>query len=585
VTIIKLDDRTIDKIAAGEVVERPASIIKELVENALDAGASFVEVELEDGGKRSIRIKDNGSGITKDDLPLAVMRHATSKIRSEDDLFSIQTMGFRGEALASIAAVSKFQISSQREEGGCRLVGSGGEFGPLQDWHGHRGTVVEVRDLFFNIPARRAFLKSSSAEFGACLELLQALALAHIACGFILVHNGKRVLECLPAKDLRSRCLQIYGSDISDRLLDVQRRGSYASVSGLISPPGLSYATSKHMFFYLNRRWLRDKTLRYGIVRGYHSHLLRSRYPLVILNIESDPSLVDVNVHPAKTEVRWQYATEVQSLVALAVREVLQSAAWAAPLGDSSFLSTASPVVEKQKSPTVSNESFASTVFNRAPPRSYHQSSSVQSSVVTAPMPVSVPKSPAPIRWTELDYIGVFRRCYLLFEGEAGLLAVDQHAFHERILYEQFLQNQSLLNQSQPLAIPELVSLNPDHHGRLLSMLEQKHPALGGFKLTPIDDRSVEVTAVPSMLKHRSIDDLLTAVASGVGVDTATLGHDVLSTLACHAAVRAGEELADDDRNLLISAASSVDFYHNCPHGRPVFRWWSAHQVASWFDR
>ncbi|HET9237390.1 MAG TPA: DNA mismatch repair endonuclease MutL [Oligoflexus sp.] len=779
-----LDDELINKIAAGEVVERPASVVKELVENAIDAGATHVKVILKDGGRQLIQVQDDGSGMHPEDAVLAVRRHTTSKLQAADDLFSVKTMGFRGEALASIASVSRFTLQTQsRDFPGHRVHIEDGKQTD-SPWQGSPGTCMTVADLFYNVPARRAFLKTAAAEFAACHEYMQALALSLPTVGYTLLHNDREVFAVSPAlkteghlrgeASMRARAAALIGAEDTGRLIYLQRPDRHAHVEALISPPGLDKGTARHCFTFVNGRWVRDKLLRFALQRGYHSHLMKGKFPIALLYVTIDPALVDVNVHPAKAELRFQYAQEVQNALVQAIREALREGSWAsanppvrtvdsppvvapddfdislpqetteevkrtvmrfdaepaapvktrvqpslnfdsesapvrsgatsalsrpaapmesrssspssAPLSRSpggasatrsSGLPSASPQPDKKfsagstgvssrpgsaESPAASRLNSVEAPYDAAVSRSgstetvtgsksSSSSQATQAQAQAAPAagssrsslpaqadsadalrsPTQVDSSkteamssptrsaddsgrllrsvvndktisakplsavgalkaasvPSPdgqttIPWSELQYIGPFARCFLLFEYQQQMLAIDQHAFHERVLYERLVENPDILRRTQPLLMPEVLVFSPTETERLVHMKDALDAL--GIQIQGVSDTEIEVTAVPSLLVNKDLNSLLAAILGGR--DKATeLAHDVLATMACHAAVRAGEELPEPELKALLREAESVDFYHNCPHGRRVFRWWKLAQVASWFDR
>ncbi|MES2744398.1 MAG: DNA mismatch repair endonuclease MutL, partial [Bdellovibrionota bacterium] len=351
-----LDDELINKIAAGEVVERPASVVKELVENAIDAGAQHIRVSLKDGGRQLIEVSDDGGGLSPEDAVLALKRHTTSKLRTADDLFAVSTMGFRGEALASISSVSRFTLQSMSRDlaEGIRVHHEDGRT-TNTPWQGTFGTSVTVKDLFYNVPARKTFMKTSAAEFAVCHEYIQALALAMPERGFRLLHNDKEMFSVgpLPVAEgwargeqaLRLRAQAILGEEITGKLVYVQHVDRHAKVEGLISPPGVDKASAKHIFTFVNHRWVKDKVLRNGVLRGYHSHILRGKFPVALMYLDVEASLLDVNVHPAKTELRFQYGSEVASAVAMAIRDGLRQGAWssASPNPSAAFSASYSP--------------------------------------------------------------------------------------------------------------------------------------------------------------------------------------------------------------------------------------------------
>jgi DNA mismatch repair protein MutL len=604
-----LADDVINKIAAGEVVERPASVVKELVENALDAGARSIQVELEDGGRKAIAISDDGCGMDEGDALLALKRHATSKIRSVDDLYAAATMGFRGEALASIASVSRLTLTTRERDAatGIRIEASGSDTPQVQRGvAAATGTALACRDLFYNVPARQKFMKSTASELGAVTEFFDAAVLCWPDVRLRLLHNGKEIIASAAAPRetsvcgigetaLRARAAAVFGDEVASKLVYVSEADSHAAVEGLVSPPGLEKATSKSMFTFVNGRWVKDKVLRYAVQRGYHSHLLRGKYPVVALHITVDPSVVDVNVHPAKTEVRFQYGSEVQSVIVRAIMKALRQADWAQPSGmGRGFLPVGSLRVgmtdrHSEAEPKNPLPAFAEPK-NPLPAFAEPKNPLPAFAEPKNPLPAfAEPKNPEPVAaaipWADLAWIGSVGRCYLMFTDGERLLAVDQHAWHERIIFERLSRDRALLHQSQALMIPESIELPAGH----CEALQAGHDTLArnGFDLEFTGDTSIEVRAVPAILAHRDPQEMLAAIAeTGFGGEvTAEIGQDLLATFACHSAVRAGEELGPDELRRLLREASEVDFQHNCPHGRRVFRWWESSQIARWFDR
>jgi DNA mismatch repair protein MutL len=651
--IIKLlPEHVISQIAAGEVVERPASVVKELVENALDAGATEIRVELEDGGKKRISVIDNGHGMSSGDAVRALQRHATSKISSIDDLFATSSLGFRGEALAATAAVARLVLTTRRmeDETATRVNACGGAAPEVTSVNAMHGTTVTVTELFSEVPARRNFLKSSSAEAAATLELMQALSLARPRVKFTLIHNGKEQLTALPwtggdefEAALRLRAAAVFGEETALSLIFVEKKSAWAHVRALVSPPGIERSSGRDMFLFVNGRHVRDKVVRFGVLRGYHSHLLRGKFPVVALHLEMDPGLVDINVHPAKTEVRFQYASELQGTIALAIREGLRRADWASSSSADATGHTADPSAEHFTPPPytgLATSTIASPwtvkegvqdrpVIMKSPkgvdfgarsswdmPRKFSPPSpaaslfnefdsvSATSVSATSVAATSVAQSSGVFRdsslaqtaaaetrevvpWAELQWVGEFARCYQMFSCGDRLLVLDQHAFHERIIYERIVKDTSLLARVQPLLVPETVELSAVECETLVSRAADLKRC--GFTLSFPAATTVEVTAVPALLASRDIVSVLTHLAHPDGSHAedgvAGLAHDILSTIACHAAVRSGESLGEPERKQLLREAAEVDFYHNCPHGRRVFRWWSLGEVARWFDR
>lgn len=645
-----LDDNLINKIAAGEVVERPASVVKELVENSLDAGATRITVELTEGGRKRILISDNGAGMDRDDAILALRRHATSKIRKDEDLFNLHTMGFRGEALASIASVSRFTLMTcqQGAEEGVRVVSEGGLEPDISSWQSNGGTTIIVDDLFFNVPVRGKFLKTASTEYGNVLELMQSLALAWPQVDFTLVHNGREQLRATAVpvsagnldstptdasptsilrgeSELRTRFSQLFKSDAKLPMIYTSCDGPYGQMTALLSAPGVEKATGRDIYIFVNGRFVRDKALRFSILRGYHSHLLKGKFPIAILFLALDPGLVDVNVHPSKTEVRLQFASELQGMIAMAIRDGIRKAEWS---GAEELGHTSPPITPIAPSSSTNTDSwFAATRSNAgvSPRSSSSWSAPVKSPndrvgynawpgqtesdnvVADYTAPASRPlftdfddekisaktSSSEAVPWSELSYLGSIADCYLLFNhGErrtgARLLAVDQHAFHERIIYEQLCNKAELMKASQRLLVPEVLTFTPKEVSALVeckTIMEEN-----GFAMDVIDSTTIELKAVPAILAKADPEALLHAFIrhneSTLPLEqNSGLAHDLLATMACHAAVRAGEPLGDNERKALLAEARAVDFFHNCPHGRRVFRWWDETAIAKWFDR
>ncbi|MEI8026207.1 MAG: DNA mismatch repair endonuclease MutL [Pseudomonadota bacterium] len=670
-----LSDEVASKIAAGEVVERPASVLKELIENSIDAGATRIDVEWDAGGMTRLSVRDDGAGIDRLDMPRTIIRHATSKIKTADDLFTIKTMGFRGEALASIASVSKFTILTQPPNGeGSKLqvLSDYDLLSPkISPWSGPVGTTVIMEDLFYNVPARLNFLRKSTSESAACLELIQNIALCNPAVSFSAMSNGKYVLQAekIALSDtestLRARAKQII-EDV-DQLLFIKDETSFGQVTGLISPPGLDRSTARNIYTFVNHRLVKDKILRFALQRGYHGHLLKGRQPVAIIQVVMDPSLVDVNAHPAKTEIRFQYPEDVQSLISLAIRKAIRDADWAAPQYSESSPSTVPPPAvtaagteneahadfqassyraplgrfvgedfgndipsskSRDFSSPISHQSFSkdfdiATTSQATPWRkttetkvslksydgsSYANQASSQTYVDrrdTSPSPLEASSSPkattwkpgrelfekdkkaGAIPWADLTYIGTFAKCYLIFEYQKKLLLADQHAFHERILFEKLSHDPKLLKTVQPLIIPEVYTLSPEEAASLEQNLSKWKDL--GFDLKIWTNGTVELNALPSILVNANKEALLAELSekswSHHDSMSSDISSEVLETIACHTAVRSGEDLTENGIRDLLSQASEVDFYHNCPHGRRVFRWFDEKDVGSWFDR
>lgn len=633
-----LEDAVINKIAAGEVVERPASVLKELVENAIDAQATEIRVELEEGGRKRIVVSDNGSGMGDEDAGLALVRHATSKITIIDDLYHVSSMGFRGEALASIASVSRFTLMTRQHDAqtGTKISCDGPENLRQKPWNGGPGTTMVVESLFFNVPVREKFLKAPGTEFAYCLEYLQAVALARPEISFVLTHNGREQFS-LPAvcgreqigavvlgeEAIRQRARSLFGEEICHELLYLSEESQYGHIEALISPPGVEKPTGKQITTFVNRRLVKDKAVRFGIMRGYHSHLLKGKFPRAIVFLSIDPTLFDVNVHPSKEELRFQYTGEVQNLISMGIRNRLRQGDWVKPEADSvsrpagvgstfndlppqrvflgaayaeprSTHELAKGEYRGASAGSLANASEPSLKASRYSARSFSGQTSEDAKRPASLWQESTTMPPVRdllmdrIDWTEARFIGSFAACYLLVEVHDGLLVVDQHAFHERIIFERLMRDRSILKQVQPLLVPECVELSAVEVARL----RDRQGALTGigFKTSILSDTMVEVNAIPAILAGKDVTKVLIELAGAEQhtVNDGTL-HDLstlaVATIACHSAVRSGEDLEERDFRLLVNEAQSVDFYHNCPHGRRVFRWFNKSQITGWFDR
>lgn len=663
-----LEDSVINKIAAGEVVERPASVLKELIENAIDAGATKLSVSLEEGGKKLISVSDNGSGMDEDDVRLSIKRHATSKISKADDLFCIKTMGFRGEALAAISSISRFTMTTAKVqakqntqkyqsptpnptiridiEEGLKLFIEGGNTPTISPWRGLPGTTVTVENLFFNVPARSKFLKSDTTEYAYCLELIQALSLGMPHVEFTLTHNGKDQFRTTTLNEtrrsdfpcgetiLRHRLSSILGKEVvKDMIYTVATKAGkeqvgltrYGEIELLCSPPGIEKSNSKFVFIFINGRWVKDNSTRYAVLRGYQNHLLKGRYPAAAIFLKTDPSLVDVNVHPAKTEVRFQYAKEIQDLITFSIRNKLREGDWVkveetvrSDVESHFSIPTSRNFDLESEARTSSYEVSSDTPFYKEPKRSVMSFDAPApdysfSSTLSTPANIFPPQNESIVskgrfNWKALSFKGTFDNCYLIFESKrnedcplgTGMLVVDQHAFHERILFEELVNHVDEKIPSQALLIPEAMSLSPSEIGLLGEHKELLHKI--GFHFTVTERTredslgekqtftSLEISAIPTLLTGKNIEAALSSIVESLSAEkesikTSDILHGILSTIACHAAVRSGEELGDNELKQLLSAAEKVDFYLNCPHGRRVFKWWNKNDVAGWFDR
>ena len=566
-----LPRQLVDQIAAGEVVERPASVVKELVENALDAGAARIEVDVEGGGADRIRVTDDGSGIPEAELPLAVASHATSKIASSDDLAAIVTMGFRGEALASVASVSRLSVTSRERAAvaAARIAVEGGEAGPVAPAAGPPGTCVEVRQLFYNVPARRKFLRSASTELGRVEEVLESIALCRPGVAFRLVSEG-RVRVDLPATDDPARRVRAVLGDAADALLEVQADldvgGSPVAIWGLVGRPELARASARALRFALNGRAVLDRTLTHAVREAFRGLVEPGRTPVGFLAIELDPSTVDVNVHPAKTEVRFRQQQAIHGAVLRSVRAVLR----AADLVPSFELGPPGGAQASRSLPGAGDRAGAS------PAAGFDSFAAWAAATAVAPPVVEVAAG-GPLLHGNRTARRVMQvhGSYLVVEDREGILVVDQHALHERAMFEELHARISHAPlESQRMLVPAAVEVD----ARAAECVEEAAPLLArlGIDLVPAGPRSVLVQAFPTFLLGRGVEPgefvpgLLARIADEGRADVEAALSEVLDMMACKAAVKAGDRLSAAELEALLDARERLERASNCPHGRPT---------------
>jgi DNA mismatch repair protein MutL len=581
-----LPRQLVDQIAAGEVVERPASVVKELVENALDAGARRIEVSVEGGGADRIAVADDGGGIPPEELPLAVASHATSKVACADDLAAIGTMGFRGEALASIASVARLSITSRTagSDAGARLAVDGGAAGAVAPAGCPVGTVVEVRQLFFNVPARRKFLRSAGTELGRIEEVLESIALCRPGVAFRLAADGKPRLDLPATEDPRRRALAVLGESIDGDLLEVHadavlEGGAPIALWGLAGRPSLARGSGRALRFSLNGRAVLDRTLAHAVKEAYRGLVDPGRTPLAFLAIEMDPSLVDVNVHPAKTEVRFRQPNFVHQCVMRAVRDALRAAdlvpafalgghshavaapfAGAGPAGGAPAGATSAPAA-----PAAARfDAFAAEAASAAlrPP-------------VVEVAPVADPAAPGLHANRTARRVMQVHGSYLVVEDAEGILVVDQHALHERAMFEDLKARVAAAPlESQRMLVP----LAAEADRRAAEAIDAAAPLLArlGIELTALGPRSVAVHAFPTFLLGRGVDpgrfvpELLARIADEGHADLEAALHRTLDMMACKAAVKAGDRLSPAEIDALLDLRERIERGTACPHGRPT---------------
>ena len=588
--IQQLPPSLVSKIAAGEVIERPASVVKELLENAIDAGSTRIDIDVEQGGIDLIRVVDDGGGIHADDLPLAFASHATSKLEEADDLFRIGTLGFRGEALASIGGVAQVSLQSRPPDqpSGAEVTCHGGQLSAVRPWNGTPGTRVEVRHLFYNVPVRRKFLRATSTEMGHVCEAFTRVALCCPALHLTLRHNGKPVYEVsggpgtLSGARLRERVGVFFGREVRDRLYEVEAAQGVCTLRGFIGDPSCERGNARMQYLFVNGRWVRDRTLGHALQEAYRGLLMTGRYAVAFLFLELPPDLVDVNVHPTKAEVRFQNSQLLHHLVFATVRDRLRAENLTARLQ-----------VPASAPPLPPPEPALPFTFPSRP-----QLPEPALPVVRPPesAPPAMPSPPVPPwpRAADLprdDHAKVIQLydAYLVVETPEGMLVIDQHALHERILFEQFkrLLRDGVL-ESQRLLIPEPVELSAEQAARTL---EQREALLElGLGVEDFGGGTVLLTGYPALLSRRPPASILRAVVDHLMARERlpareVLLNDLLSLMACHAAVRAGDRLTAEEMAALVAQRSLVDDTHHCPHGRPTALLFSRQELDRQFRR
>ncbi len=580
-----LSPSLVNRIAAGEVIERPAAVVKELVENALDAGATQVQVDAEDGGRALIRVVDDGGGIEAGDLPLAFAPHATSKLVDDEDLFRIATMGFRGEALASIGSVSHSRILSRTDAGpaGYEVLNRGGSISDPQAAAGNVGTTVEVRNLFYNTPARRKFIKAAGTEYGHIADTLLRLSLPFPDVGFRLTHNGRQTLD-LPATTPEERMLAAWPDDFRGRFLTVDVGDAEVRLRGLVGLPELARPTAKYQYLYLNGRHIRDKFVGHALREAYRGLTEPGRQPAAVLLLDVPPADVDVNVHPTKVEVRFRDGGRIHGVVHSAVRERL--------LG-SDLTPNAVPRAVEAEQPRQDLRERLAEFFRQGPSAlppmtTPGPSLPMPAAIATAPVPPSPPSALSPSPALPFSAIQL-HNSYLVAQSDDGMVIIDQHALHERILYEELLARVTRGPlESQRMLIPIVVPTS----ARQVALLDAVRPTLDrlGLEVSAFGPDTVAVQAFPSFLSKLDPGEFVRELlergeAEQLDLHGEELLHDVLDLMSCKAAVKAGDPLTPAEVDALLARRELVERSSNCPHGRPTTLRLSLRDLEKQFKR
>ncbi|MFM9903942.1 MAG: DNA mismatch repair endonuclease MutL [Pyrinomonadaceae bacterium] len=633
-----LPDNLANQIAAGEVVERPASVIKELVENAIDAGGKRIQIDIELGGRRLMRVSDDGEGMSRDDAILAFERHATSKIRTLEDLAMIGTLGFRGEALASIASVARVELTTKMldDEIATRVNVEGGRLIDVKDAARDTGTTISVNDLFFNTPARRKFMRSEATENYHLTSIATHYALAHPEIAFTMTNNGREVLRVSPAKDLRERAFQIFGAGLLDSLLPVDGgREFVARVTGFISAPRERRTTRDGQYFFVNNRFVRDKIIAGGLLEGYRSVLPHGVYPVAFLFLELPLDEIDVNVHPAKTEIRFRRGEAVKDVIAEAVSSTLARAgisgdvrpepySYAMPdlpietrvepaeqvriefgneVEDSKHsafetgperepMTQASPQPEYEFSGLAesrTNEAqitieFEPTEIAISPPAGYAELPPVNSAEKLA-KPIEVGQISA----SKIQPLGQLHESFIIAVDDEGLLLIDQHVAHERILFDKYRKSETDRPiESQNLLLPETIDLSPAQ-SEAFQLIESDLETLG-FGVMKLSGRTIAIKSIPTDLAASEARNLFAEILDTIemekkGAPKTTLRNDIAASLACKAAVKINMKLTSEKMHWLIDRLLLTSSPTTCPHGRPVILRLSMKDIERGFHR
>ena len=592
--IVILSSEIANKIAAGEVVERPASIVKELLENSIDAGATDIRMELEKGGCQSIKVIDNGSGIEHDDVPLVFERHATSKIYHFEDIYSVASFGFRGEAMPSIASVARVELLTRRknELSGTKAILEAGSITEVSPAGTPEGTQISVTKIFANVPARRKFLKTEATEQGLCLDVITRLALAHPEVRFKVLVNGKAVFAAPEVDDVSKRIAMVMGDDFSAHCIPIQAKKENLSLTGFISRPEYTKSNSKSVYLFVNKRFIRDNSVTHAVLSAYRQIIEPRRYPAAVLFLDMPPEDVDVNVHPAKLEVRFKNAHDVYELVSRTISLNLAEAETSkgnfiyrlAPKEKKDF-SYSSPSV-REKSPTMPFGKFSRQNLQQA-----INDDLLKRPVVQKPSPAlenDIVQPNETISFTGMKYVGQFANTYLIFEGDEGLVLLDQHAAHERIILEKLKKESGGKVISQSLLMPEIINLTPGQitlFSEYIDLLQEI-----GLEIEIFGRDAIAVKAVPATLSQVKISEMISDIADQLSDQNRMPSlqekrEKILASLACRAAIKANRVLSDEKVAALCRELEATPFNLTCPHGRPITINFSLSEIERMFKR
>jgi DNA mismatch repair protein MutL len=592
--IVVLSTEIANKIAAGEVVERPASIVKELLENSIDAGATDIRVELEKGGCQSIKVIDNGSGIEHEDVPLVFERHATSKIYKYDDIFNVLSFGFRGEAMPSIASVARVELLTRRKNdlSGTKATLEAGAIKEVAPAGAPEGTQISITKIFANVPARRKFLKTEATEQGACLDVVTRLALAHPEIRFKALVNGKELFSAPEVSDISKRISMIMGDDFSAHCISVDAQKDNLSLTGYISRPEYTKSNSKSIYLFVNKRFIRDNSVTHAVLSAYRQIIEPRRYPAAVLFLDMPPEDVDVNVHPAKMEVRFKNAHGVYELVSRTISQNLAKA----ETSKGNFIYR---LASKEKT----DYSFSTpTVRERSPamPFGMFSRQNIQQAINDDLLKRPIAEKTTPpegsdkfsaneiISFTGMRYVGQYANTYLIFEGDGGLVLLDQHAAHERIILEKLKKESGDKVISQSLLIPEIINLTPAQITLFSDYIDLLREI--GLEIEIFGRDAIAVKAVPATLSQIKISEMILDIADQLSDQNQTPSllerrEKILASLACRAAIKANRVLSNEEVAVLCRELEATPFNLTCPHGRPITINFSLSEIERMFKR
>jgi DNA mismatch repair protein MutL len=617
-----LSDAVANKIAAGEVVERPASVVKELLENSLDAGATEMRIDVEAGGRQLIRITDNGSGMLRDDALLAFERHATSKLSDVRDLLAIATLGFRGEALPSIASVSRLVLEtrSDGETAGTRVEIAGGKLLKCDEFTTPRGTAITIRDLFFNVPARKKFLRSEQTELAHIASLVTHYSLAHPGKAFHLRNGANSLLDVTPVETLRERVYQVFGGKVLDDLIDLgaieselgivegdEPSSRVFMVRGFVSGPQVQKLNRNSIFLFVNGRLIRDKLLLHALSSAYHNLMPPACYPFALLFLDCDCEEVDVNVHPSKTEVRFRHGTFVHDFVRDSIRDRLVTMrpaaslapAWAPQAGADLPFSDFTQRIENQQFEPVPDPLAPLERVEDLPVFTLGPRFSFQDESPSAPLPVPETHAGLPAEYTEIPQslatlpelrpLGQIHDSFIVAAGRDGLWIIDQHVAHERILFEKVLREQSRGRvEAQQLLMPILIELTAGQqleYARIASELDSM-----GFETEPFGTRTIAVKAAPADVGAGDVEKIIQEILEIAETElrkasVSDLRRGMAASIACRAAIKVNMRLDQTKMQWLLKALAETQYPMSCPHGRPIALRYSTREILRSFHR